>query len=523
MDRSGEEHDSALEEGTPERSADGDHTRDEQPADVDEYCRLGMPVPIAIRAAFDETLCLHRAVSGRESPVTSFIEALVAEAHAGLRPPDVESVGFIRIRGAEAALEQELARTTGLWSRLRDRCASGSEAALAAGALVRFTELSRRAGRGDSAELDRQMRALIELEDELERRLGVLLRDLNDKRAWSRLCFAGLGHYAEQRLGLGRTAVQSRVRLARALRGYPRLRKAYEQGRLGLESALLVVRILSTSRRDSATVQAWVERAEEATVKRLRDEIRALGRQQARAEGPRPALPLDDAAWHGSLMQRPGQIRARVHELGCRAVASGCSDVFLRLTLPEELAEDFLAAVESSQRELSADASEDPSSEERGVAPVEQASLRAARMFSARGRAVPSWVGLLALLEDFVDTWDLPGASPSRRAEDVYSREGWRCFAPGCTSRRNLEDHHLKYRSRGGDAKALGNRMCLCGFHHRRGEHGDLARCRGQAPLGVLWRLGRKEVGVWFRNERKLNPDADGLDVRDGKRRRIPG
>ena len=126
-------------------------------------------------------------------------------------------------------------------------------------------------------------------------------------------------------------------------------------------------------------------------------------------------------------------------------------------------------------------------------------------MFSARGRAVPSWVGLLALLEDFVDTWDLPGASPSRRADDVYSREGWRCFAPGCTSRRNLEDHHLKYRSRGGDAKAPDNRTCLCGFHHRRGEHGDLARCRGQAPLGVLWRLGRKEVGVWFRNERRLD------------------
>jgi hypothetical protein len=167
-------------------------------------------------------------------------------------------------------------------------------------------ELSRRAGQGDSAELDRQIRALIELEDELERRLGLLLRKLNDLSAWRRLCFAGLRHYAEE-------------------------------------------------------------------------------------------------------------------------------------------------------------------------------------------------------LEDFVDTWDVSEASPGRRSDEVYAREGWRCFAPGCTSRSNLEDHHLKYRSRGGDAKAPSNRTCLCGFHHRRGEHGDLARCRGQAPLGVLWRLGRKEVGVWFRNERRLN------------------
>jgi hypothetical protein len=248
-----------------------------------------------------------------------------------------------------------------------------------------------------------------------------------------------------------------------------------------------------------------VKRAEEATVKRLRDEMRALGRQQVFADGPRAALPLGDAAWHGSLMQRPGQIRARVHDLGSRAVASGGSDVFLRLTLPAELAEDFLATLESARQELSAKASESPSSEARDDDGAEPASLRAARMFSAGGRAVPSWVGLLALLEDFVDTWDVPEASPNRRSDDVYSRDGWRCFAPGCSSRCSLEDHHLKYKSRGGDAKAPGNRMCLCRFHHRRGEHGDLARCRGQAPLGVLWRLGRKDLGVWFRNERRLN------------------
>jgi len=217
-----------------------------------------------------------------------------------------------------------------------------------------------------------------------------------------------------------------------------------------------------------------------------------------------------------------GDIRARVHELGARAVASGRSDLHLRLRLPEETAQGFLAAVESARRALAAETSAFASSADRAAGLADgdaadraadraaddravPASLRAARMFSARGQAVPSWVGLLALLEDFVDTWDLPEASPSRRADDVYAREGWRCFAPGCTSRKNLEDHHLVYRSRGGDAKDPANRICLCAFHHRRGEHGFLARCRGQAPLGVLWRLGRREVGVWFRNERVLD------------------
>ena len=489
--------------GSEEHGNHGEHGDSD---DHDEYCRLGMAMPVAIRAAFEETLCLYRTVSGHEASVTSFVEALVAEAYAGPAPPDVESVAFTRRHGAEAALEGELAETTAMWARLKDRPAHGSESALAADTLARFEGLSLRAGQGDAAELDRQIRALIDLEDELERRLGVLLRELNDRRAWERLRFAGLRHYAEQRLGLGRTAVEGRVRLARALQRYPGLRRSYEQGRVGLESALLVARMLGVSSHDPATERAWVERAEEVTVKRLRDEVRALGRQQAFAKGRRSAVPLDDAAWHGSLLQRPGEIRTRVHELGHRAGESGCSDGFLRWTLPEELARDFLAAMESSRRRLSteAGAEAEPKADAEAILPSEAPSLEAARTFSAHGRAVPSWVGLLALLEDFVDTWDHPEASPSRRADEIYSREGWRCFAPGCTSRQNLEDHHLEYRSRGGDAKARWNRICLCGFHHRRGEHGFLARCRGKAPLGVLWRLGRKEVGVWFRNEREL-------------------
>src|SRR4029077_7822255 len=69
--------------------------------------------------------------------------------------------------------------------------------------------------------------------------------------------------------------------------------------------------------------------------------------------------------------------------------------------------------------------------------------------------------------------------------------------------RRNLEDHHLIYRSRLG-ADDLSNRVCPCRYHHARGERGGLARCRGAAPNGILWRLGRRELGAWYRNERRL-------------------
>ena len=53
--------------------------------------------------------------------------------------------------------------------------------------------------------------------------------------------------------------------------------------------------------------------------------------------------------------------------------------------------------------------------------------------------------------------------------------------------------------------------MCrCCPFHHLQGEHGGLARVRGQAPLGLTWRLGSPRLGTWYRNERRL--DGPGLD-----------
>jgi hypothetical protein len=94
-------------------------------------------------------------------------------------------------------------------------------------------------------------------------------------------------------------------------------------------------------------------------------------------------------------------------------------------------------------------------------------------------------------------------AAPRRHGDPIYSRAGWRCMAPGCTSRKNLDDHHVVYRSRRGP-DSHDNRYCICRFHHYQGEHGELASCRGKAPLGILWRLGKKDLAVWYRNERRV-------------------
>src|SRR5262249_46493369 len=150
-------------------------------------------------------------------------------------------------------------------------------------------------------------------------------------------------------------------------------------------------------------------------------------------------------------------------------------DVFLRLTLPFELADLFLAAVEETRVRCAREAGEiawfedeaacDLSSKDAGdgltaarIGPARLGAKRsgaerlaaarlAPRMLSTASRRVPEWIGLLALLEDFVETWDPPERDGDLSDDPIFVRDGWRCSAPACSSRRNLEDHHVRYRS----------------------------------------------------------------------------
>jgi hypothetical protein len=71
----------------------------------------------------------------------------------------------------------------------------------------------------------------------------------------------------------------------------------------------------------------------------------------------------------------------------------------------------------------------------------------------------------------------------------VIGRDGYRCAIPGCTSRRNLHDHHVTFRSAGG-SEAPSNRITLCAFHHQRGVHAGRLRVWGRAPDDLVFELG---------------------------------
>ncbi len=471
-------------------------------------------VPAAVQGAFGVALHLYRAVEGYAATVTSFVEALVAEATTGPDPVDIADSAPVDTAASRQTLESMLARATDNWSHLpgppRDSCAF----ALARQSLQRFSQLEAVAGTGGPADLEAQIRALVDLEDELHRRLGVVLAEMGDGGAWSRLRFAGLGQYAEERLGMSRTTARDRAAAARVLRRFPVIRDAYDAGSIGLEATMRIVRAIGPGPVEERTQHEWVAHAAGITIKRLRDETRALSWRRAGVSGAvgsdtaGPPLPLTDSQWQASLRFESGMTRSRIGELGRLAAAAPSPDVFLELRLPEPLIQSLLTAMDSRRESLAPDDKERPGPDTNG-------SARAARSFATRGQEVPAWVGLLALIEEFVETWDPPAAAYRRRGDRIYSRDGWRCTTPACTSRRNLEMHHVRHRSDGGP-DAEWNLATACRLHHQWGEHGGLASCRGTAPLGLTWRLGRKEVGVWYRNEKKLD-QRDGASVRGNR------
>jgi len=569
-DRAGAQVDLNV-DASPGRAVDrklpGDDSFDSNSSgdDEDAVC-VQFDMPRWMRGCFVETLDLHRAVSGHEATLSSFVEALAAEAAAGPNPPDVVTERLHRgipVRVKEAAL----ARVNERWKALRratqesapmSASMTDEDADLVLGdgggagviesdddgggstVLAARHDRTRREKLAGSAA--RRLQWLVQTEDRVDRDLGDLLSAMARHGDWTSLGFASAAHYACERLGMPRRTAESRMAASNALRRLAHVRAAYRQGRIGLEAAMLLHRLLPQGAGE-AMQRRWIEHAERVTIKRLRDEIQMFqvealddalagegsgwpGQFAADSRPPAsrapeaaqvspafPERPATDEEWHGSLYRAPGRTRRKLRHCMPRWDAATptsslhAADVFLRLRLACDIAEPFLAAVESERRRLTRRAEAVESSEGGTARPdreTDPVSCRLARIYVDRCRRVPAWVGLLALLEDYANTWDDPAGFPKRRWSKTYERANWRCMAPGCTSRRWHDDHHIRYRSGGGGHEDW-NQLCLCRFHHQQGEHGRFARVRGRAPIDIVWRLGTKALARWYRNEVRLD------------------
>jgi hypothetical protein len=316
---------------------------------------------------------------------------------------------------------------------------SSSEPALAVRSLLDGLEAA------DAFDLDTRLRRAVALEQRIEAQMAPLLLRVADSRSYRRDGHASVAAFARERLGMSERKGRALVRIARAAAGCPELATAFGSGALSWIQAQILLPLLVLP--ECAPFRAaWIARAARVSVRRLEDEVEA-----ASAAG--------DCAPEGER-ERQTCARAMGPETPFRAPGGTGERARFFFAAPRDVARLFRAVACSVRRAL----------ERRVQRPVSE------------GEAV-EW-----MFDHALESW---GANDPRvrREHRVFERDGWRCTVPGCSSYRNLHDHHVVFRSAGG-SDALANRTTLCAFHHLRGVHAGRVRCSGRAPAGLRFELG---------------------------------
>jgi hypothetical protein len=269
---------------------------------------------------------------------------------------------------------------------------------------------------------------------------------------WRRLGYASAAQYARERLGTSLSSVKAKRWLAKRLGELRLLADALERGELGYEAARLVARVATR-----ATVEAWVTRATERTLRHLREEIDAAELLASWSEGASVLPPSNAEVQRVEDLERAvvtGQVSAPpASPAGATAPPA---NVTLRLRVHASTARDFRH--------------------------WEAIYLR------HRGSALRSTSFLRFACELFVDAW-----RPRRSEVDyahIYQRDRYRCQSP-CCGRRDVTPHHLRFRSHGGDDSDE-NVTSLCTWCHLEGIHrGQISATPPSAASNIRWTFGR--------------------------------
>ena len=281
----------------------------------------------------------------------------------------------------------------------------------------------------DPFALDARLRQVVRARQRIAWQTGRLLRVFLDRRLYRLMGFSSGGRYLTERLGSSARKARALVALERKTWQAPELGHAYREGQLSAVRALTLLPVVTE---DTAAV--WVSRAQEVTVRRLTDEVEwAL----AGRDGLAPVLPPPSGAALGEWQT-------------CARPEWELADSQITFTAPASVVALFRTAV-----------------------------------LAFTDRPDWYWIGCERLLRHVRDEW----RTQPRHRDPIFERDGWRCAVPACSSRRNLHDHHVLFRSRGGD-NTRDNRVTVCAGHHLHGIHAGHVRAWGTAPDGITWELG---------------------------------
>ena len=304
-------------------------------------------------------------------------------------------------------------------------------------------------------QLEEAMQAVQASMSRVDTQLGTLLFTFQRLRLYQNIGYRSVAEYTKERLGLSSGKVGALVRLERSRYfGREEIWQAYDEGRISWIRAMAVLMVAVGS-----NTEAWVQRAEQITVRRLYDEVRWALDMRDRAMGaidlePPPfgtELERSDAEADRQMRARlkPYQ-RKRIREYRDRGIDGF---VWLRFSGP--------ASVMSMFRDL----------------------LNTYRAPSGAWEAArePFKRMLLHVKAEWL--------SGPHHPNPIHERDGWRCRVPACSSRQNLQEHHIVFRSRGG-GNERGNRVSICAWHHLRGIHGGRVKAQGDAEENIYWELG---------------------------------
>ena len=314
------------------------------------------------------------------------------------------------------------------------------------------------------------------------------------------LGYGSLGEYLQRVLGYAPRTARERVRVAEALARLPAIRDALARGAVPFS----VVRELTREFIRPETEQAWLAAVEGKTVREVEELV--VGREC----GDLPSDPRTMAAVPRRLRL---ELTAETYAAWVEArraledeVGGPLNDDTMVATLIRR-AFDAASARASTTRPRHqiamtvCEACERATVDAGGqVIDVEPAALAHARCDAAH-------VGRL----------DDPHASYNREIPDkirrfVERRDHHRCTVPGCRSTRDLEIHHIVWRSRGG-VNDPSNLTLTC-LHHHLACHAGRLYITGTAPGGLHFTHA---------DGRPYGTDPVGGDVFDDARRALRG
>jgi len=356
-------------------------------------------------------------------------------------------------------------------------------------------------------ELDRRLRELVRLRQGLAWQQGRLLATFSSLSLHRALGFLSFGRYCRERAGLGIRRARQLIALDRRLLELPELARAYRDGEVSWVKASAVARVA-----DEWSEKAWITMARSVTFRRLREETAVVA---TRLESDPPEGSWRLPPWQPRQFTQPGGISSsgevRVESpwrperspwssrdggvQTCAppvdATAGTRVQMCARRSRVRFWAPDDVAALWHHALNVCRLVETRPGENASG----EDQPCEAPPAEGAKGRSLEDWECVSRMIDSFLHTWDTSSDTKWRRDHRIFVRDGWRCRVPGCSSRRNLQVHHLIYRSHGGGNED-DNLAVLCATHHLQGIHTGRLRCRGSCEGRLRWEFGGGHGGA---------------------------